>query len=113
MSDFIDDYTLQMHTVVKARRVAGRPGWDGTIELADVFRDEATTFEERRDEIVKRIQESEWMDRAKAGGDRVLPGLLADVAKAEDVGTFDREFHYIYLLADRADEYGRWWLSTS
>ena len=78
--------------------------WLGTLELGDVFHDENVPFEQRRDEIVKRIKAADWYEPE----DLSLSGVLDDLATSPDVAAFDLSWDEFYGWADDA----RIWVET-
>lgn len=77
------------------------------MNLGDIFQDHDMPFEQRRDEIVRRIREAEFYDP----GDIVLVSLLNDVAESVSLAEFNRHFHYLYLWGDQ--DHVRVWFETS
>ena len=55
------EHRVEMHRLATERRSQGKPIWDRKIRLADVFHNDALTFEQQRDAIVKRIRSSGWI----------------------------------------------------
>ncbi len=78
--------------------------WLLTINVADVFRNEDMTFEQRRDAIVQRIHASGWI----AEDDYTLGDLVDELGDAADTDDFDAVWDEIYNQAD-AD---RVWIAT-
>lgn len=78
--------------------------WLLTVNLADVFRNEELTFEERRDAIVQRIRASGWITE----DDYSLDNLVEELGDAEDTDEFDAVWDVLYDHAD-AD---RVWIAT-
>lgn len=72
--------------------------WILTIELSDVWRDEALPVTEKAAKIVERIEKSGWLDLTPDPD--TFRDLLADLKEAETVGTFDYMFSDVYDLAD-------------
>jgi hypothetical protein len=98
---------VDSHREATARRAAGRPVWDRRVNVADVFHNEAMTFEQRRDAIARRLRASDWL----AGRD-MFDGLVLAVEgleQAEDADEFDGWWDEIYDHAD-AD---RVWIETT
>jgi hypothetical protein len=83
------------------------PVWYETVRLSDVFHNEEMTFEQRRDEIVRRLRASSWVKCADDND--VLPNLIDELKNAADVDEFDTVWDVIYDYAD-AD---RVWIDTS
>lgn len=82
------------------------PQWTYTIRLADVFHNEAMTFQERRDAIAARLRNSQWL--ADAGEGSTLWYLVDELADAGNTAEFDGPWQQIYDIAD-AD---RAWIAT-
>jgi hypothetical protein len=96
------DSILAASRAAAERREQGRPIWVMTISLRGVFGNENMTFEQRRDEIVRRIRRSSW--------DNVLVSdLLDEWADATTAEEFDEVWDAIYDEAD-AD---RVWIATA
>ncbi len=84
------------------------PAWTHEINLADIWRDENRTFEEKRDTIVARLRTSPWIaDRDRSGFDE-LGEVVANLAAARDVEEFDVWWNDLYDHADR----DRVWIAT-
>lgn len=98
---------LDAHQAATARRAAGQPVWEYRINLGHVFRDEALTFEERRDAIVGVLTRSRWM--REAGEDDILTALVEELGDAPDAEEFDEVWDAIY---DRANA-DRAWIDTT
>lgn len=84
------------------------PVWRYTVDLSEVFHDERLTFEQRRDEIVRIIRESEWFAEKVHDQHETLPLLVADLADASDIGLFDEVWNDVYDWAD----IDRAWIKT-
>lgn len=82
------------------------PTWRYTVDLKGVWRNEEMTFEERRDEIVRRLRESRWFKSHEEGS--WLHSIVEELADTESIPDFDRVFNAIYDEAD-AD---RAWIAT-
>jgi hypothetical protein len=76
-----------------------RTGWTLTIRLGDVWKDPERDFEQRRDEIVRRIKDSRWF-RADTTGE--LADVVDDLASAPEPWRFDIAWNHLYDLADDA-----------
>jgi hypothetical protein len=59
------DHKVEMHQLARSRVAAGLPVWDQKLRLADVFHNDAMTFEQRRDAIVQRIRDIGHHPRSK------------------------------------------------
>ncbi len=77
--------------------------WNLTVNLGDVFRNEDMPFEDRRDAIVARLQDTGWPD-----DNFTVAALLDELAEAEGIADFDDVWDAIYDEAD-AD---RVWIDT-
>jgi hypothetical protein len=89
-----------MHRLATVRRRAGQPAWDRTIHLADVFHNEAMSFEERRDAIVRRLRDSRWLRDDHPDEDDVLRLFIEELSETGDVPEFDQVFSEVYDIAD-------------
>lgn len=100
------EHRVEMHRLATERRSQGKPIWDRKIRLADVFHNDALTFEQQRDAIVKRIRSSGWLDGKDEFDDLVM--AVEELAETDDVKRFDSVWSQIY---DHAD-YDRVWIAT-
>jgi hypothetical protein len=100
------EHKVEMRQLARERLDAGKPVWDRKIRLADVWRNEAMTFEQRRDAIVARLRASAWFK----GYDEYdeLPQSVEEMADAETKAAFNDVMDEIYDIAD-AD---RVWIET-
>ena len=100
------EHRVKMHRLSRARHAAGLPVWDRRINFADVFHNDAMTFTERRDTIVRRLRASRWLE----GRDELdeLVRLVDELADTQDGDEFDGPWDGIY---DHAD-YDRVWINT-
>lgn len=100
------EHKVEMFRLAQERLAAGKPVWDRKIRLADVFRNEAMTFEERRDAIVARLRASMWFK----GYDEYdeLPQLVEELSEVPDADAFDCVWDCIYDVADT----DRVWIGT-
>jgi hypothetical protein len=73
------------------------PTWRHTLKLADIFHDDATPFEQKRDEIVRRIKAAEFYSPDNFKPSDVMEGL----EQAEDIDDFDDAWADFYDYADR------------
>ena len=92
------EHKVEMHQLAQDRKRAGLPAWDRKLRLKDVFRNEALTFEQRRDAIAARIRSNPWFADRDMFDDLVL--LVEDLETAEDTGEFDEVWDAIYDIAD-------------
>jgi len=100
------EHRADMYRLATERRAAGLPIWDGKLRLADVFHDDALTFEQKRDAIVRRIRATKWFKDYDEYDD--LPMFVEELADAEDNTSFNGVWSEIYDIAD-AD---RVWIET-
>lgn len=100
------EHRVKMARIARDRQAAGRPVWDHRINLAAVFHNQALTFEQRRDAVVRILRGSRWL----SGRDEFDPAVEAvdGLAWAEDAEEFDGWFDELYDYAD-AD---RVWITT-
>ena len=75
--------------------------WRARLNLVDVFHDENRSFEERRDEIVKRMRKLPNLDEWQVE-------ITDNLADAPDIPTFDSWWDAFY---DWADD-NRVWVAT-
>lgn len=78
--------------------------WDFKLELKDVFHNEDLSFEEKRDEIVDRINSAPFMDE----DDGELVDIVEELAGTETIPEFDRAWSWFYDWAD----FARVWVET-
>ena len=90
------------HEATAERRRQGRPVWDKTLQLGDVFHADLP-FEQIRDTIVTRIRESGWPEDNYDVAD-----LIDELAETADGGEFDPVWNAVYDEADR----DRVWIET-
>lgn len=100
------DHRAEMHKLATERRKAGLPVWDRKINLADVFHNDAMTFEQKRDAIVRRIRASAWFKQYDEVDD--LPQFVEELADTQSGKEFDGPWSEIYDIAD----YDRVWIAT-
>ncbi len=79
--------------------------WKHRLNLGDVFHDESRTFEQRRDEIVRRIKAARWYDE----NDNTLWYIVDQLADTEDPDDFDDPWSDFYDWADAE----RVWVDTT
>jgi hypothetical protein len=92
------EHKADMFQLAMERRAAGKPVWAHKIRLADVWRNENMTFEERRDVIVRRIRATTWFKSYDEFDD--LPQFVEELADAEDTDAFNSAWDCIYDIAD-------------
>ncbi len=80
------------------------PNWSYKLDLKDVFHSEVLSFEEIRDETVRRIESSPFWDE----GDSDLTSAVVGLRWSEDAGTFNERWDDFYDWADSA----RVWVET-
>lgn len=78
--------------------------WTHKLNLADVFHDDALTFEVKRDTIVRRIKAARFYD----ADNWTLFGIVDELADTTDVEDFDYVWSEFYDWADAE----RVWIST-
>ena len=100
------EHRADMYALAQERRKAGKSSWDRTLRLADVFHNDALTFTQRRDAIVRRIRATPWSKSYDECDD--LPMFVEELADAADSAAFDSPWDCIYDIAD-AD---RVWIET-
>ena len=79
--------------------------WLYKIDLKDVWHNDELSFEEKRNEIVKRLRDSSWF---KDSYSFELEDLIDWLELTGNVQEFDHQFRYIYDLADE----DRTWIET-
>lgn len=77
--------------------------WLLTIDLKDVFHNEDLPFEQKRDEIVRRIRATGWH-----GDHPWLEEIVDNLAESEDENDFDSWWDELYDVAD----IDRVWIAT-
>jgi hypothetical protein len=97
-----------MHQLATDRRRAGRPVWDRYVRLADVFHNEAMSFEERRDAIVARLRASQWLREEHPDEGDELHQFIEELGDARNNDEFRGPWDEIYDIADVE----RVWIST-
>jgi hypothetical protein len=70
--------------------------WDYRLRLGDVFHNEDVSFEQRRDEIAKRIKASRFYD----ADDYTLVVVVDGLAESDSVVEFDGWWSEFYDWAD-------------
>ena len=80
------------------------PVWHEKIMLGDLFHNEDMSFEQRRDEIVRRLRASRWHD----GEDYEVESIIEELAETEDEDAFDAVWDLVYDFADE----DRVWIDT-
>lgn len=99
-------YRADMHRITADRRAAGRPLWDETVDLSDVFHNDDMTFLQIRDEVVRRLMLSNWYRSAEDCSK--LRDIVGGLAEVGDEADFDSLWSDLYDLAD----YDRVWICT-
>ena len=100
------EHRADMYRLGQERRAAGKPSWEHTLRLADVFHNDDLTFEQKRDAIVRRIRATTWFKQYDEFDD--LPAFVEELAGTEDNAEFNAVWSEIYDVAD-AD---RVWIET-
>jgi len=88
------EHRAAVHDLVRDRLQAGRPVWDHTIDLSEVFGDVTMPFASWREEILGLLRSSPWAD------DPAVSSILDHLADAADLQDFN---HWWDLLYDQAD----------
>ena len=101
------EHRVEMARLARERRAAGKPVWDGKIKFGGIFRDEALSFDELRDTVVRRLRASTWFKKHDEYDD--LPQFVEELADTKDRASFDDALDAIYDLAD----YDRIWIETT
>jgi hypothetical protein len=102
------DHIVDTHRIAAARRDAGLPVWDRRINLADIWRNEGLTFEQRRDAIVSRLNASPWIKNRDQSGFDQLGDIVYSLSTADDQEEFNGWWGELY---DHAD-IDRVWIAT-
>jgi hypothetical protein len=84
------------------------PHWEYHINIADVWRNDALTFEQRSDAIVARVRANRWFSERNQGGFDELGDVVSNLADAADANEFDEWWSELYDQADR----DRAWIAT-
>lgn len=100
------DHRADMYRLGQQRLAVGKPMWEHKISVADVFHNDAMTFPEIRDAVVRRLRASRWFKSKDEFGD--LPMLVEELSDAENTDDFNSAWSAIY---DEAD-YDRVWITT-
>ena len=100
------EHKADMYRLSRERIAAGKPSWAHKLNLADVFRNDDLSFEQKRDAIVRRIRATTWFKGYDESDD--LPQFVEELAGAADAAEFDGPWDCIYDIAD-AD---RVWIAT-
>ncbi len=98
------EHIVETHRAARERVAAGLPVWDRRINLADIWRNDALSFEAKRDAIVRRIRRSGWITEDNWS----LDNLVEELGDAADTDEFDAVWDVLYDHAD-AD---RVWIAT-
>ena len=100
------EHRADMYRLGQERRAAGKPSWAHVLKLADVFHNDAMSFQEKRDAIVARIRATTWFKGYDEGDE--LHMYVEELSDTEDTSEFDYVWDEIYDIAD-AD---RVWIET-
>lgn len=83
--------------------------WTYQVDLTPVFHNEDMTFEERRDEIVRRVRRNIWFRKYEMeDGISELEVAVEELATSEDAEEFAWAWDVVYDIAD--DD--RCWIKT-
>lgn len=83
--------------------------WKLNIDLKDIFHNDELSFEQIRDETVKRLKDSGWLGLAEDEyEEEQLFNLFEELELTETPDEFDEVWSYVY---DEADDY-RVWIGT-
>ena len=102
------DHIVATHRLAQERRDAGLPIWDRTLDVSDLFHNNALTFTESRDAVVQRIKASPWYQNRDSAGFDEFGEVVEFLSSAEDTAEFDEYWDQIY---DQADS-DRVWIKT-
>ena len=80
------------------------PVWHHKLQLKDIFRSGEMSFEEKRDEIVRRIKKASWYDE----NDFSILDPVEGLEFAQDFEEFDGWWNEFYDWADA----NRVWVAT-
>lgn len=105
MPDSIEQ-RVDSHRLVTERRNAGKPIWQCTIDVSDLFRNESLQFPEKCRAIASRFLQSQWL--RDCGERDAIHELLDELTDADDADHFDVVWDQIY---DEAN-YARAWIVT-
>jgi hypothetical protein len=72
--------------------------WTYTIRIADIWKNDALSFEEQRDRIVARLRKSQWF--SDSGDQSDLAAYVDELADATSFDEFNGPWGEIYDLAD-------------
>ena len=71
--------------------------WKHRLQLGDIFHSDEIPFEQKRDEIVKRIKAAKWFD----ANDFTLEEIVEGIHQSPDTEEFDGWWDEFYDWADR------------
>lgn len=95
------DHIAATHTAAARLRAAGKPIWAHHISLVDIWKNEAMTFEARRDAVVARLRASGWLkDRDPEDQDDEVMEIVWHLGDAPDADEFDGWWDDLYDHAD-------------
>jgi hypothetical protein len=98
------EHRADMHALARDRQRRGLPVWDRKIDLKGILHNDELTFEQRRDEVARRLRASGWLENR----DDRLTWYVSELAGAVDATNFDLWFSGIYDIADEE----RVWIAT-
>lgn len=96
------EHKVAMHRLATTRRQEGKPAWDYTVNLGDIW-NRATfdgTPEEHRKAIAERIRASRWVRQMDKDVQEEVEDILDRMAEAEDDEEFDWALGDLYDQAD-------------
>lgn len=76
--------------------------WDHTFHIADIWKNDELTFEQRRDAITKRMRRQPWFEVFEEDC-----GIISDLEAAEDPDDWDEWWDQFY---DWCDDGKRVWV---
>jgi len=92
------DHIVATHDLARQHRAAGKPTWQHTLDIADIWQNDDLTLVELRDRIVTRIKTNRWYTTQDEGSDlHEAVDELGDITTPDD---FDAVWDTIYDLAD-------------
>ncbi|WP_306365372.1 hypothetical protein [Nocardia sp. CC227C] len=102
------DHIVATHQLAADRRRQGRPIWEETIDVSDVFHHGDMSFEEIRDAVVAKVKASRWYARDGRDYGDPLNEVVEGLSEADDTRCFDYHLNELYDLAD----FARVWIKT-
>lgn len=80
--------------------------WHLTVDFRDIWKDEGLSFRDLRDEVCRRLYQSEWENITEFP--LQLASLFHDLGLAQDESEFVYHWGFLYDIAD----FDRVWLAT-